>query len=238
MTSPTSVLIFLTMLGMANIVSATNIPWSPDESWLKETLQVDELPETVHELLHLVSEALHTSTSSWLQTPQVLIDFFRGRDWTGQLDARDVYARPDFDYKQNHEQTLQDVAIEYPYFRFIPNTVTTLKVGGAEVKWASPCFRENVASAKLNDDHTEVIITIEASKASSFFCDDSYLFGNLAGIHMTTLAFHGKHSFNWKVPVAKDGDGRSDALKWDLLNNGIKVFRYTVMFVWKAWAIC
>eukprot|EP01098_Paradermamoeba_levis_P015413 TRINITY_DN782_c0_g1_i5.p1 TRINITY_DN782_c0_g1~~TRINITY_DN782_c0_g1_i5.p1 ORF type:complete len:430 (+),score=164.24 TRINITY_DN782_c0_g1_i5:326-1615(+) len=63
---------------------------------------------------------------------------------------------------------------------------------------------------------------MQVEKPTSRLCNDYYLFGTMSGISLKSFFFRGKHSITWKFK------NLTDAEKWDVSQNGIRVFRFIV----------
>lgn len=63
------------------------------------------------------------------------------------------------------------------------------------------------------------MVNFETDNKSSYFCDDVYLFATVENFHLRTFEFPGNHEIEWE-------GGFSDAELYDVLNNGIRVFKF------------
>jgi len=104
------------------------------------------------------------------------------------------------------------------FFKFIPSYVGSV-LPGKPISWSSPCFQSNTASLTVNGNKS-ARMTITTSNKSSWFCDDTYLFGYVGSFDITFFEVgFWNHHVDW-------AGGWNDAEMYDLNTHGIRVFRF------------
>jgi hypothetical protein len=131
------------------------------------------------------------------------------------------------------------------YFRFIPTYMGSV-VPGKELSFATNCFGKNVATLTYNNNHS-VQLNFATTEKSSFFCDDTYLFGYAFYISVdgsffffccySLMNFFSLRSYvssfeitffevPWWTHTAIFYGPWTEAELFDLNTNGIRVFKF------------
>src|SRR5690606_28250786 len=88
------------------------------------------------------------------------------------------------------------------------------------VKWEAPCFKNNVATAKRNEDGS-ITISIRASEPASWNCYDSYLLATTSGLDFKAIYTRGEHIVEWQLAA-----DMSEEDLWDLDTKGVRIFKF------------
>lgn len=109
---------------------------------------------------------------------------------------------------------------KYPYFRFIPSFEGKLIPDGEELTLRSPCFTATRVRATTRSDGV-VAVDFDVQSASSLLCVDFYMLATPSGVWPISFFFRGQHRVEWQLP-----QHMTDAQRWDLAHNGIRLFRF------------
>lgn len=112
---------------------------------------------------------------------------------------------------------------DYPYWNFLPQFVGAVIPGGPSLKWASPCFGSNVATASYTSSGVDISVT--SSAPTQFRCEDEYMTLFTGAVQwFNGVKGSGSASSSWSLPYPSDG--LSQAEQWDLSSKGVRVLRY------------
>lgn len=114
--------------------------------------------------------------------------------------------------------SLSESGPNYDKFQFIPTFVGEL-TAGHNLEFQGSCFKSTSFSLEKTNDGS-LVLQLDLKESSSFLCSDFYLFAYHGEHHVEEYFISGTKKVNFKAPA-------SDALKFDLENNGIRIFKFS-----------
>eukprot|EP01033_Poteriospumella_lacustris_P007150 gene7150-5144_t len=115
------------------------------------------------------------------------------------------------------------------FWKFLPQYQARLIPDGASSTWSTPCFGKNVGSATYSDDKKSVNVKIVSSKAQQLTtCYDGYMSGFVANVNIKNRVTSDKLNEVVTTYSVAIPDDVTDAERWDLNANGIRMLRYFV----------
>eukprot|EP01097_Dermamoeba_algensis_P000740 TRINITY_DN1261_c0_g1_i5.p1 TRINITY_DN1261_c0_g1~~TRINITY_DN1261_c0_g1_i5.p1 ORF type:complete len:568 (-),score=130.75 TRINITY_DN1261_c0_g1_i5:76-1779(-) len=111
---------------------------------------------------------------------------------------------------------------DYRFWRFIPEFITKVVPDSPAQKWSSPCFTDTSAKTTYTQKGADlsVTVTLLLEKPSSLFCNDYYLFATMSEFTIKPFLLRGEHTVELTFKNLTDAD------KFDLMSNGVRVFRF------------
>ncbi len=111
---------------------------------------------------------------------------------------------------------------DYPYFNFFPQYLNfNLKLNGSISNWETPCFHKNFGVINQVGSKLNIEIISSEPKYEIKNCFDNYHFGTLNIMSNYQITSANKHNIILEIP-----SDATDAENWDLIKNGVRVFRY------------
>jgi len=179
--------------------------------------------------LHLTPRDL----SSWLNTPEELLTL--GTQQSRRPTAKHVvhlrqqlikkihnFAQ-DYLAKRGASESANDQP--YPYFRWLPPYVGSARPGSSSsVEFEGRCFKKiSVQAAAMSNSSNAIALTINLEQPVSLLCNEFMLLATVEGLQFerySALAA-GVHQVTYNP-----GSNLTQAERWDILNNGIRVFNF------------
>jgi len=108
----------------------------------------------------------------------------------------------------------------YGYYQFVPLYINSLNnTEGASVSWNAPCFGPTTA-VLTKTTREESIISIETTQNNTESCEDFYAIGTVQDIVFVRIEKTGVREVKWDLILVRD------AQRWDVNNNGFRIFRF------------
>jgi hypothetical protein len=112
-------------------------------------------------------------------------------------------------------------ATEFPYWRFVPQYMASVRPDGVPVMWKAACFQDSSVTMTTNDNGETYVLDFKLGNPSSLFCSDWYLLADLEGVMTQSFFFQGQNSVKWTV-----ASNATEAEKFDIQTNGIRIFLF------------